>query len=322
MSFELRPLSMGELLDRTFSVYRRRPALFIGIMAAPTVFALGLGLVVTVMTATQPGFNGRPFDPNQSPPLALFVGLAIGYLAFTVLYGTAYILALAASMTAVSDLYLGRQTTIRDAYAQLTGRVGRVLLLGVLLLLRIMAIGIGLVAVTAALAAILSFVPALSAIVLVVGMVAAFVVIAVVSLRYALAVPALVNEQSRAGDAIRRSIALTKGHRGRIFLLFVCATVLTYAALAIFQAPFTLGANLAGAGTTTAFWLTMAGVVSGTLGGMLTAPVMIIGIAVLYFDVRVRKEALDVQMMMLALDAGDPAAPAPAAPAFPTRPGA
>jgi hypothetical protein len=317
MSFELRPLSMGELLDRSFSIYRRRPTLFLGIMAVPTVFALGLGLVVTLMTAGRPGFNGQPFDPNQMPSASLIAGLAVGYVVFTVLYGVAYLLSLGATAAAVSSLYLDRETTIGDAYRHVRGMTGRLMLLGLLVSLRMLLLGLVVVALVVAATAAIAVSQVLGALLMVMAVIvmfAAFAVLIFLMLRYSLAVPALVLEQSRAAAAITRSIALTRGNLGRLLLLGVCASVLTYASLAIFQAPFSAGAAYAGPGTPTAFWLTMAGVVSGTVGNLLAAPVLIIGLVVVYYDVRIRREALDVQMKMLALDVGESASMAAAAP--------
>lgn len=325
MAFELRPLSMGELLDRAFSIYRRSATLFLGIMAVPTVFALGLGLVVTILT-DRPGFNGRPLEPGQVPELpslAVVLWLVVGYFAFTILYGTTYLLALGASTMAVSDAYVDRPTSVGDAFTRVRPRTGRLLLVSLLIFLRLFLVFIGIMAVAGVLAALLWLVPALGGLLLALGMLIAFVVVVFLSLRYVLAVPITVLEQSRATEAITRSAMLTKGSYGRIFLLFICSMVLTYAALAIFQAPFTFGAALAGPGTPTAFWLTITGVVSGSVGTLLASPVLIIGIAVLYYDLRVRKEALDVQLMMQAFDAADTAAaPAPGAPALPPIPGA
>jgi len=45
----------------------------------------------------------------------------------------------------------------------------------------------------------------------------------------------------------------------------------------------------------------MVGALCGTIGHTLTAPIMVIGVAVLYYDFRVRKEALDLQVMISAL---------------------
>jgi hypothetical protein len=105
-----------------------------------------------------------------------------------------------------------------------------------------------------------------------------------------------------ARAAIRRSIFLTRGLLGRVFLLVVCATMVTYASMMILQMPFLVAAAAAGLESTAGFWLNIAGTVTGTLGSALTAPVMIIGFVVLYYDARIRKEAFDRQIMTAALD--------------------
>ncbi|MGH9811917.1 MAG: hypothetical protein ACRD4T_02160, partial [Candidatus Acidiferrales bacterium] len=43
---DLRPLSLGELLDRTFSLYRNHFWLFVGITAIPYLLLLGPGLLI------------------------------------------------------------------------------------------------------------------------------------------------------------------------------------------------------------------------------------------------------------------------------------
>jgi hypothetical protein len=42
--FDLRPLSIGDILDRTFLLYRRYFPLFLGITAIPQVFVLAWNL--------------------------------------------------------------------------------------------------------------------------------------------------------------------------------------------------------------------------------------------------------------------------------------
>jgi hypothetical protein len=53
---------------------------------------------------------------------------------------------------------------------------------------------------------------------------------------------------------------------------------------------------------------TVLGQVGNFLGGILIAPVHTIGFALFYYDLRVRKEAFDLQMMMQAIGA-DPVPP-------------
>ena len=49
-ALDLRPLSLGELLDRTFFLYRRHFLLFIGIASIPYLLLLAILLALTVNT--------------------------------------------------------------------------------------------------------------------------------------------------------------------------------------------------------------------------------------------------------------------------------
>jgi hypothetical protein len=311
-SFELRPLALGELLDRAFTLYRRYFTLFVGIMAVPSVISLAFVLFLTAIGGLQ------PIDPNHPPDfeklMPILIGMGIGYVVFMFVYWIVYMLALGATTLAVADVYAGRPVTIRTAYARVAGQVGRLFLLTVLALVRVLAPLFGVSIVTALLVAATRTVPVLVGIVVFVSVLAVFAAMGwafYLSLKYAVSVPALVLEHATASNAIRRSIALTRGYLGRVFLLVLCAIVLVYASAAIFQGPFIAGSLIVGQGTPMSFALTLIGSVSGTIGATLTAPLMIIGFAVLYYDLRIRKEALDLQLMIGALDAVSGGAPTP-----------
>jgi MFS family permease len=306
-SFDLRPLTIGELLDRSFTLYRRHLTLFVGIMAAPSVFALATALVLQVLV--------RPptLDPKQPPDLevllpTLVAGL-IGYVALMSVYWIVYLLALGATTLAVADIYAGTASSIRDAYARVRQYIGRLLLLSLLTLVRTAGVFIGLIAVLTVVSGLPMYlgrgqpiIVGLGAFVIIVGTVVAMILAWLFTLRYAVSVPALVLEQVTARNAIRRSVSLTKGYLGRAFLLTLCVLVVMYATMAIFQGPFLVLAVMAPPLSATAFWMNIAGAVSGSVGMALTTPVAIVGCAVLYYDLRVRKEALDLQVMMGALD--------------------
>jgi Membrane domain of glycerophosphoryl diester phosphodiesterase len=239
--------------------------------------------------------------------------VAVGSLAFVVFfvgYLITYMLSLGATTVAVSELYVGRTATIASTFAHVRGQLGRLLILGLAIFVRLAGLTFGLSAIVVVFTVALAVVsrPA-SAVVLVFGILTAGFAVAVFSLRYALSVPALVLEHVGAGDAIRRSVALTRGNRLRTGLIVVFAVVITWAGMAIFQGPFMVGAVAAGPETSLGFWLNLAGVVTGTIGGAITGPVMIIALAVLYYDVRIRNEGLDVQLMLASLDA-EPTTPA------------
>ena len=302
---DLRPLSLGELLDRAFTLYRRHFWLFVGVMAVPSVFALVLGLISTWFQQTSRTMaSAAPGVAPTGEVIAMMFGLLAAMAVIMVAYFIVYTVALGASSLAVSELYVGRPVTISEVYRGIRRHVGRLLLLMLLVSVRVggvaftgatfLTVAIGMTAAGNS--------PFLSILVGFLGLLASGGLCIFMLLRYGVAVPALVLENLTARNAIRRSIELTEGSRFRVFLLGVCATMISYAGIALFQGPFGMAALFAGAETTRGFWLSLAGVVSGTIGNTFTAPIMIVGLALLYYDTRIRHEALDLDLMIAALD--------------------
>jgi Membrane domain of glycerophosphoryl diester phosphodiesterase len=323
-SLDLRPLSTGELLDRSFALYRNHPLLFIGIMAVPAVLSLVIGLPFAIFTHVNPMPTGP--DARIEDVMPVLIGMMVFGCLFLTVYSMVYMLALGATTLAVSEIYVDRVPTIGGSYARVRHLFGRLMWLATLAALRLGGIGVAIVGVAGIVAALLvplarqtPLVGALMALVIMVGMLAAFIITVWLSLRYAVIVPALVLEQVSAAESIRRSVHLTKGYLGRVLLLLLCVMVLTYVSALIFQMPFTVAAVFAGPESTAALWFTIIGTISSSIGSTLTAPVMIIGFAVLYYDLRIRKEALDLDMMIQALDTGSDGVSmtAPAVPVLP-----
>ena len=310
MSLDLRPLTLGELLDRSFSLYRRHFWLFVGIMALPSLLGLTFGVLVALFNP-QPGSQGSVAEANPAELLGAMLWFFAAALGMVVVYFITYAVALGATTVAVSQIYMGQPLSIRAAYAPLRGLVGRLALL--LLLVSIRLIGIVLllfafIGFAGALAAGGS--PIVAAVIVLAGGFGMFVLWIWVVLRYAVSVPAAVLEDESATEAIRRSIVLTKGSLLRVFVLVAFTMVITYAVLAIFQGPFLFAAAMAGPESSTFFWMNLLGTVTGSIGGAFTAPLMIVAFAVLYYDLRVRNEGLDLQLMLAGLDAPADAAPA------------
>jgi hypothetical protein len=311
MSLDLRPLTLGELLDRSFSLYRRHFWLFVGLMVIPSLFTLMFAILGQLLpTLVQRPAAAAEFDPLTMIPVLLagagaFVLFVVGYL-------ITYMLALGATTIAVSELHVGRHATIASAYGRVRGHVGDLMLLMLFLGLRLLGLFLAFIVVVFVVGIVVALAtPVLGGLLVMFGTFGGIIGIGIFSLRWALSVPALVLEQVTPSRAIRRSVALTRGNMGRTFLLVLFAMIITYAAMAIFQGPFTVGALMAGPETSTAFWLNLVGAVTGTVGGAISGPLMIIALALLYYDVRIRNEGLDVQLMMATLD-GDAALPSPA----------
>ena len=81
----------------------------------------------------------------------------------------------------------------------------------------------------------------------------------------------------------------------------ICGFVISWAAAMVLQMPFIIAMVLVGPETRTGFWLNMAGTATGTAGQTITAPISAIGVVVLYFEARIRHEALDLQVLTEAL---------------------
>lgn len=298
MPLDLRPLTLAELLDRSFSFYKRHFWLFAGIMAVPAAFAM----VVAVLT----GILRTPVAPN-TPPEKLFLTLlpaALGLILFALVYMVVYMYALGATSVAVSELYLGRDATVGDAYRRVRPLGGRLLLLIIWTVLSIFGACVLVGAVAVGFALFLALISrVLAVLVAPFAFLAVVVVVILMTVRFGVSVPALVIENVPAATALRRSIELTRDNVGRVFLIILCATVIAYATALIFQGPFSLAAQVIGPGTKGALLLSVAGAVSGAIGGMISGPVMIIGLAMMYYDLRIRKEALDLELLLTNLDA-------------------
>ncbi len=303
--FELRPLAIGELLDRVFTIYRRHLSTFVGIMAVPSLFNLALALCMLILQHLNGGPLFRPPSPNRHfnpdelfKPVMQMFGVAMVFLC---VYWVAYMLALGAATSVVAEIYAGRDIGIGEAYGKARGRLGRLLLLAILWMLVIIVPGVVLLGVGGGLAAALRS-PLFLALFMLVGGFGFLVLTVILFLRYAVSAPALMLEGVSAWGAMRRSVALTRGFLGRVFLMVLVAALISYTAIMLLQMPFNLASAISGKFTAAGFWLDLIGAVAGTIGHTLTAPVLVIGVAVLYYDFRVRKEALDLQVMIGALD--------------------
>ena len=65
MALDLRPLTLAELLDRSFSTYKRHLWLFVGIMAVPASLAVVYSAIMQVLQFAL-GIQQQP-DPDAKP---------------------------------------------------------------------------------------------------------------------------------------------------------------------------------------------------------------------------------------------------------------
>ena len=116
-------------------------------------------------------------------------------------------------------------------------------------------------------------------------------------LRYALAVPASVVEDMTARQAIKRSVELSKGSRGRIFVLFLLIAVIAIGLVGITQFPFLI-AVFRHPKEPLSFGTQVLQQVMSFFTGTLIGPIYAIGLTLFYYDQRIRKEGFDIVWMM------------------------
>jgi hypothetical protein len=94
---DLRPLSLGEILDRAFTLYRRNFLLFTGIIAIPQLMVLAFNLAQTFMK------GARAANVAGSVSTSLGVTLMILGLVGVIVYFVAYLFAHGGTVYTVSD---------------------------------------------------------------------------------------------------------------------------------------------------------------------------------------------------------------------------
>ena len=104
---------------------------------------------------------------------------------------------------------------------------------------------------------------------------------------------------------MNRSAELTKGNRGRVFVIYVLYLVLIYAIYMAWMLPVLAVVGMSARTHHTVgvpLWTQLAIPIGSFLSQCLAGPLMTIGFSLLYYDQRVRKEAFDLQHMMATLD--------------------
>jgi hypothetical protein len=130
---------------------------------------------------------------------------------------------------------------------------------------------------------------------------------------YSMALPAMLTERVGGFGALRRSYRLVKGHWWRVFLTLLVAYILVTVVQGVVTGALVALAVVAfdPASFTAHVLATVAGIVSSAL----TTPVLAAVTAVLYFDLRVRKEGFDLAVLAERLGGGAATEPVATAPA-------
>ena len=278
----LRPLRIGELLDRAIRLYRANFLTFIGIVALVYVPLMVLQVAASALFSSSMNLS----SPNQifSNP-AYWVGwlstILLAILQFVLVQG----IAMGALSRAVADSNLGKKTGILDAYRGIGSSWGS--LLGALILVSLLAIAVFL----------WWLVPCIGWIT---GLGMLLYLTAVVN---PLVPPVVVLEDQTATGSIQRAWSLARRRfwpvLGYAFLLGLFSLIVVNGPAAIANVILTLLLqNVGDVGR----YLVLTSIVQGLVSLVFTLlyyPLQMTAFTLVYFDLRVRTEGFDIALLTL-----------------------
>jgi hypothetical protein len=261
----LRPLTTGELLDRTFALYRKNFLLFVTIVTLPSLAALAIEMIAPMIALARPEFlRQNPFIAPLMTVSSALVGGVVGAIGLGIAQG--------ATVFGVAARYMGKPITAADCYRQIKGKIGR--LIGITFGTSIL---IGL-------ATMLLIIPGI-----------------LLAVRWTMVVPVAMLEDAGFSVATSRSSDLSDGKRWQIFLIGLLYFVMTYAVMTVMYLPIIIiGTVLTVTTHSTAppAWIAAVAPICTFFGKVLVAPFATIAFSMVYYDARVRKEALDLELLM------------------------
>ena len=278
-------MQLGEILDGSFNIYRRHFGLFMRLSLALVWLPTAAGIYMQVR------FSNSPFEMlnilEQHTGTTVLFGLLL-----IVVWTTAGLLLKAGTIRIISDSYLGQEPQLGSAL-----RFGVSKILPLLLvtfsknLLLILVPGAG--ALVVVLLVMVGKVLGVGGLIGFVGFVGLGWFVVWVACVYGTTTPIVVLEDLTSSfDAFGRSWELTRGARGKVFGTAVVAWLISQLLPQMVVGG--ISGALGAAGNTS---LQPLFVVVASLMGIVLAPILPCAITLLYYDLRVRREAFDLQVL-------------------------
>lgn len=296
----LREMRLGQLLDAGFKLYRMLFAVLVPLVAlvlVPYNFAY-LGALRGTLAELE-GF-AQPQVPVGPPPdfERLFLTLMAVSISALVILALLQTFLTGAVVRAAADAYVGHEPRMGAIAGAAVRRVHSLLWVSLLIGLAWLALPMLLIVVGAAIGADAGVFFVLAAFVLLIYPGLLFVV------RFRFAPPMVMIEDLRGTRALGRSWRLARGHSWRIFGIMLLVGLMTAVVGGVIALPFDIAAGFMG-GVAGSGWAVQA--LGASISGILTTPYATLVTVLLYFDIRIRKEAFDLQLMAQQIGASPPA---------------
>jgi hypothetical protein len=267
----MRPLGVGEILDVAINICLRHAGtllrLTLGIIIPVQVLSTLISLSVSADDEDDAGLPGSgTLDPSSGDGTIdndVWIELAgFGLIGLLALF--AGVFATAACFRAISEAYLGRSPDWRESYRFAVPRI-----LSLLWVIILTALGV-------ALGFVLLIVPGL-----------------LLYVWWSVAAPVLLAEGVRGRRALGRSRQLVRGRWWPVFGVIVVGVILA----GVITAGLAAVSNLLVSGESDSAGRIVADGVAGLVSSAITTPLTAAFTVVLYFDLRVRKEGFDLELL-------------------------
>ncbi len=245
---QLRPFTIGEILDASFTVFRNR---FRQLITLSAIIVVPLGIVQGLWAASLQ-------DAANDPTPDFDAGLLGASLAILVLGIVIAQIATAAITRAVADAYLDIDSTWQSSWSAAMAKLGTIILTAILF-------GLGVF----------------------VGFIFLIIPGIIIAVSWAVYMPAIMVENLGASDSLRRSWNLVSGRRWAVFGTILLVNILAGIVGGILGAILGIifGDSAAGAALASA------------VASVFTTPFVAAATVVIYFDLRVRKEGFDLELL-------------------------
>ncbi|PYF99363.1 Membrane domain of glycerophosphoryl diester phosphodiesterase [Georgenia satyanarayanai] len=297
----LRPLTLGEIYDGAFRAIRSNPLVMFGL----AIIVVGLGAIVQLgFTAAAMGRIERAAQAGTLELEALFsVGSMAGVLLSSAAVSLATLVLEGLAILSVSESVLGRKISLGQVWQRARGRLWRLVALSLLLGLAGVVAVVGAGALVILLAVALAEISGDGVLALVILVPLLFLllagVVAFFAVRLMLATCVIMLEGTGVFASIARSWRLTRGNFWRLFGIMLLTVVLVTILVSILSVPFSMFGSVFAVQGDVMLPLILSSIGS-LVGSAVSIPVMAAVLALLYIDVRMRKEGLDVELARAA----------------------
>jgi hypothetical protein len=292
----VKPMGVGEILDRSFRLLRQYFWLFFIIIFIPeaVLFVVNFGMQ-----------SLHPASVALHRSASMWAGIGISAVLAGLIFLVLQFWAQGALIYAVSETYLGHSTTIKGSYGAMRKRLGR--LIGTMILWSILVFGVpvlfGIIAAVAVpTVAMMGLGGLFTGIISLVAVILAVWIFTTLLLNWLLVDKVVVVEEIGWMKALRRSKELMKGRtepgfwksiKTKASLIILVGLIIGIGIHFLFQLPGVLLGIVFPGGILT---MMVQGILNSAAASLATVYAAI-AMILFYYDVRVRKEGFDLKMM-------------------------